>query len=127
MVAFGTGFECYGPEIKRFGRPEVIKAIESTAAEWAKRYPAGPRLGIGNLSFEQGGLARALTGKNSNGAIEDFQAFVSWTTDVRNQLWRRRWIQKLQQGKNPFTEEEILRLIRQQELLSTLDSENQDT
>ena len=55
MVAFGPGFECYGLEIKRFGRPEVLKAIESVAAEWAKRYPSGPRLGIGNLSFEQGG------------------------------------------------------------------------
>jgi hypothetical protein len=45
MVAFGHGFECYGPEIKRFGRPEVLKAIEDIATEWAKRYPAGPRLG----------------------------------------------------------------------------------
>jgi Putative peptidoglycan binding domain/Penicillin-insensitive murein endopeptidase len=55
MVAFGPGFECYRPEMFRFGRPEVLKAIESVATEWAKRYPSGPRLGVGDLSLEQGG------------------------------------------------------------------------
>ncbi len=52
------------------------------------------------------GLARALTG-NTQGAIEDFQAFVDWTDNNKKRLQRQRWIDALRAGENPFTEEEI--------------------
>ncbi len=55
MPASGSGFKCYGPFEKRYGRPEVVQAIKYVCAEWAKAFPQGPRLGVGNLSFSQGG------------------------------------------------------------------------
>ena len=51
------------------------------------------------------GLARALTG-NTQGAIEDFQAFVNspeFDEQFRNK--RKQWIELLKKGKNPFTDE----------------------
>ena len=58
------------------------------------------------------GLARVLTG-NTQGAIEDFQAFVDSTDDDEQRLQRQRWIDALRAGKNPFTEEEIKSLFGQ--------------
>lgn len=55
MTASGPGYECYGPAAKRYGRPEVIRAIKYVCAEWAKAFPQGPRIGVGNLSFAEGG------------------------------------------------------------------------
>jgi peptidoglycan hydrolase-like protein with peptidoglycan-binding domain len=87
MVAFGPGFECYGPEIKRFGRPEVLKAIEDVAAEWAKRYPSGPRLGVGNISFEQGGPMEPHTSHQEGVDVDfapisgtDAEMALTWTS-----------------------------------------------
>ncbi|NET36876.1 MAG: hypothetical protein F6K19_33425, partial [Cyanothece sp. SIO1E1] len=50
------------------------------------------------------GLARALTGQNE-GAIADFQFFVKWTDDKEQKQQRQAWIQQLQSGKDPFTDE----------------------
>ncbi len=57
------------------------------------------------------GPARTLTG-DTDGTIEDFQAYVGW---AEQQSWasekqkliakRKRWIQALQAGENPFTPE----------------------
>ncbi|MCT7962606.1 hypothetical protein NG791_18210, partial [Laspinema sp. D1] len=55
------------------------------------------------------GLARALTG-NSQGAIEDFQAYIDWSGGSDEQLQIQGWIDALKAGKNPFTEEELDRL-----------------
>ena len=55
MPASGPGFECYGPLEKRHGRSEVVQAIKHVCTEWAKVFPRGPRLGIGNMSFAVGG------------------------------------------------------------------------
>ena len=52
------------------------------------------------------GVARALTG-NTQGAIEDFQAFIAQTDDQKRKAQRQRWIDALRAGKNPFTPEEI--------------------
>jgi hypothetical protein len=52
------------------------------------------------------GLARALTG-DSQGAIEDFQAFIAWTDNEEQKAQRQRWITALQNGENPFTAEEL--------------------
>jgi tetratricopeptide (TPR) repeat protein len=58
------------------------------------------------------GLARALTG-NIAGAIEDFQAFVDWTDNEQKRLQRQRWLDALRAGENPFTQEEIERLLNE--------------
>ena len=68
------------------------------------------------------GLARAMTG-NRLGAIEDFQALIKYFDEIESKLdeedklqWhqhilqRKRWIEALRNGANPFTEEELERL-----------------
>ena len=67
----------------------------------------------GNGSFRDSrGLARALTG-DSQGAIEDFQAFIAWTGYDEKKSQRQRWITSLQNGENPFTPQELERLLNQ--------------
>jgi WD40 repeat protein len=58
------------------------------------------------------GLARALT-DNTEGAIEDFQAFIASTNNEEEKLQRQRWIDALRAGENPFTPEEIQTLLGQ--------------
>lgn len=55
MPASGPGFECYGPEHKRYGRSEVIRTITHIGTIWQKEYPDGPRIGVGNISYQAGG------------------------------------------------------------------------
>lgn len=55
MSAAGPGFDCYGPTEKRFGRSETVQAIKHIAQMWHKKYPDGPRIGVGNLSYQGGG------------------------------------------------------------------------
>ncbi len=50
------------------------------------------------------GLARALTG-DIEGAIADFQVYVEWTSNEKDKAQRQEWIQALQAGENPFTDE----------------------
>jgi len=60
------------------------------------------------------GIARALTG-DKQGAIEDFQAFIEWADSESYEeeiKQRQSWIDALKAGKNPFTEEEIDKLLR---------------
>ena len=52
------------------------------------------------------GLARALTG-DVEGALEDFQAFVDWTSNDEAKAQRQRWIEALRAGEDPFTPEEL--------------------
>jgi hypothetical protein len=52
----GAGYSCYGPEHKRYGRSEVLQAIKHVCGEWNKRYPSGPRIGVGNISLQNGGV-----------------------------------------------------------------------
>jgi peptidoglycan hydrolase-like protein with peptidoglycan-binding domain len=51
----GPGFDCYGRQEKRHGRSEVLQALKHVCTEWAKNFPNGPRIGIGNISFASGG------------------------------------------------------------------------
>jgi hypothetical protein len=66
LPAVGPGFYPYyatdargrldnPPGYHRYGLPEVIRAIQSIAAEWLRLNPRGPRLGIGDLSLIGGG------------------------------------------------------------------------
>jgi tetratricopeptide (TPR) repeat protein len=60
------------------------------------------------------GIGYALTG-NTSGAIEDLEATLTWTEDVEEYVQLTiaipAWIEALQQGENPFTEE-VLRKFR---------------
>ncbi|WP_017719850.1 hypothetical protein [Kamptonema formosum] len=58
------------------------------------------------------GVARALTG-NRDGAIADFQAFVSATKDEFRKLQRLAWINALRRGENPFTPEQLKQMFRE--------------
>ena len=50
------------------------------------------------------GLARALAGDHA-GAVEDFRAFAeSRAMDAADRAVRRRWIESLRAGRNPFTD-----------------------
>jgi WD40 repeat protein len=82
---------------------EVMKACEK-AVEFAP--------GNGNIRDSRG-LARALTG-NIDGAVEDFQAFVDWTSYEEKKSQRQRWIEALRTGENPFTPEELEKLRRRE-------------
>ncbi|MEJ1930266.1 caspase family protein [Nostoc sp. NIES-2111] len=61
-------------------------------------------------SQDSRGLARALTG-NTQGAIQDFEAFIKSTNDEQQKAQRQGWVNALRGGKNPFTKEEIQRLL----------------
>ena len=60
---------------------------------------------------------------NTSGAIEDFQAAIKYVDEIEQKLdekdklqWhqlrlkRKRWIDALRNGENPFTEEELEKL-----------------
>jgi WD40 repeat protein len=55
------------------------------------------------------GVARALTG-NIEGAIEDFQAYISWTENDEEKAQRQGWIESLRAGNNPITPEVLEKL-----------------
>lgn len=51
----GPGFKAYGSPEKRHGRLEVLQVLQYVCAEWAKVFPKGPRVRIGNISYANGG------------------------------------------------------------------------
>ncbi len=55
------------------------------------------------------GLARVLTG-NIQGAIADFEAYITWADDPESKSQRQRWVKELEAGKNPLTDEELYNL-----------------
>ncbi len=59
------------------------------------------------------GIARALLTGAASGAIEDFEAFVEWTSVDGARAERRQWIERLGNGENPFTAD-VLKALRQQ-------------
>ncbi|MBE9039734.1 trypsin-like peptidase domain-containing protein [Oscillatoriales cyanobacterium LEGE 11467] len=77
---------------------EVMNACENAVAPDPKH--GGRR--------DSRGLARALTG-NTEGAIEDFQAFLNWKRGTAK-FKRQQWIDALRRGENPFTEEVLKEL-----------------
>ncbi|MBD2214090.1 caspase family protein [Nostoc linckia FACHB-104] len=56
------------------------------------------------------GIGRALTG-NTQGAIEDFEAYIKSTDNKEDKAQMQSWVNALRAGKNPFTEEEKQRLL----------------
>ena len=51
----GPGFSCYGSAEKRYGRPEVVRAIAYVCDKWNQQFPNYPRVGVGNMSYQGGG------------------------------------------------------------------------
>jgi tetratricopeptide (TPR) repeat protein len=61
----------------------------------------------GNIEIlDSRGLARSLTG-DIDGAIDDFSTFIRETNDENRRYQRQNWVQMLQIGENPFTEETL--------------------
>lgn len=61
MPKSGTGFVCYGPVNKRYGRSEVVRTIQHICNLWQQAHPDGPRLRIGNISLQSGGFMEPHT------------------------------------------------------------------
>lgn len=55
------------------------------------------------------GLVRAING-DIKGAIDDFQAFIEWTSDRAQKRQFQRWLNELRTGMNPFTNNELERI-----------------
>jgi hypothetical protein len=66
LPAAGPGFYTYyatdargrldsPPGYHRYALPEVVRALQSIAAEWHRLHPLGPRIGFGDLSLLGGG------------------------------------------------------------------------
>ncbi len=62
----------------------------------------------GNIRDSRG-LARALTG-DTQGAIEDFEAYIAQPGNKDRKAQRQRWVKDLRAGKNPFTDAELKKL-----------------
>ncbi|MEL7036660.1 MAG: tetratricopeptide repeat protein, partial [Cyanobacteria bacterium J06592_8] len=75
------------------------------------------------------GVARALTG-DFIGAIEDFQMYVDVTVNEQEKSLRQNWIDSLNIGQNPFTEN-LLQQIRESQqspwLITPTDSKQNST
>jgi len=60
------------------------------------------------------GTARALTGDYER-AIQDFRAFIVWARNrgvpAQHIAKRRKWIEMLKQGQNPFNETALRKLL----------------
>lgn len=63
----------------------------------------------GNIRDSRG-VARALTG-DFEGAIDDFEAFVAYTSSDEHRAQRQGWIDALRRGENPLTAE-VLETLR---------------
>jgi hypothetical protein len=55
LPASGPGFYTYARADRRFGQPATIRAIQAIGAAWQRANPNGPRIGIGDISFQGGG------------------------------------------------------------------------
>ena len=55
LPASGPGFRRYGAPNRQFGRPETIRALEAIGTAWHMAHPDGPRMTIGDISFQGGG------------------------------------------------------------------------
>ncbi|HET6297682.1 MAG TPA: penicillin-insensitive murein endopeptidase [Kribbella sp.] len=50
----GPGFYCKSTG-RQYGRRETLRAMTSIAAEWLRRHPSGPRIGVTDISLRGGG------------------------------------------------------------------------
>lgn len=58
MPRSGPGFDCYGYDsdgYHHYGRSSTIQAVKHVCAQWAKKHPDAPRIGVGDISLADGG------------------------------------------------------------------------
>lgn len=55
LAASGPGFHSYAPSNRRWGTPKFIYGIERVALRWQRERPRGPRIGVGDISYQNGG------------------------------------------------------------------------
>lgn len=58
MPQSGPGFDCYGygsDGYHHYGRSSTIQAVKHVCAQWAKKHPDAPRIGVGDISLADGG------------------------------------------------------------------------
>lgn len=51
----GPGYYSYTSTSRQYGLPETIQALQTIGLAWQTNYPQGPRIGIGDISFMNGG------------------------------------------------------------------------
>ena len=88
-----------------------LGSLYGYAADVTEACESAVNLSEGNANIiDSRGLSRALSG-NIKGAIEDFNAFINKTDNQEYKLQRQKWVKALNVGTNPFTEEEIKKLL----------------
>jgi murein endopeptidase len=84
----GTGFKAYKPVETEYGFSATVEFIKQLGAAWAKAYPEGPVLQIGDLAVEGGGKTPRCWGKpklgyhKSHGSGRDFDVQIIATGNV---------------------------------------------
>jgi peptidoglycan hydrolase-like protein with peptidoglycan-binding domain len=72
----GPGFYSYYSDAynrgHQYGQPETIRAIQAIGAAWRRRYPQGPKIGVGHISLRGGGDTPHHAG-HENGLEVDFR------------------------------------------------------
>jgi WD40 repeat protein len=113
-------------EAQRLYPPLVISAVDWNSLCWYGSLSGGASrvmsaceravaLNPGSGAIRDSrGLARALTG-NIQGAIDDFQTFISSIANLDKRQQRERWIEAMRAGQNPLalSAEEVEMLFRQ--------------
>lgn len=51
----GPGFYSHSGTPRQYGIPQTIRALQTIGAAWQSTHPQGPRIGIGDISFQGGG------------------------------------------------------------------------
>lgn len=55
LPASGPGFYSYRAASRRWGTPSMVYGIERIGRRWARQHPDAPRIGVGDISLENGG------------------------------------------------------------------------
>jgi peptidoglycan hydrolase-like protein with peptidoglycan-binding domain len=79
MPLSGPGFECYGygsDGNHHYGRSSTIQAVKHICAQWGKKHPNGPRIGVGDISLPDGGDTPAH-GSHEDGVDVDFSVITN--------------------------------------------------
>ncbi len=79
MPLSGPGFECYGYGSNgrhHYGRSSTVQATKHICAQWAKKYPEGPRIGVGDISLPDGGDTPAHA-SHEDGVDVDFSVITN--------------------------------------------------
>jgi murein endopeptidase len=71
----GSGFYSYASPSYQFGHSKVVEALKSIANAWNDKHLAGPLIGIGEISCNQGGSMVPKHGSHRFGVDVDIRPF----------------------------------------------------